>query len=113
MSKIILILLFIVILSSNIIKQNEGMKPINFCFSRQNKIKSAGFYYKVNCGHNLRTKDKKSCQSLTLFSELKNIQRNQKDKEIHMKKFLSFLSLIKGCPQLNARWTRLEFKNFI
>jgi len=95
MIKIIIILILI----SFSLKLNKCIKHTDFCFLKELKIKCEGVY-NLTCGNVVCTKYEDSCRSLTLISSLKNIQKNQKYDGHHMKKFKSFLSLIKDCPKL-------------
>jgi hypothetical protein len=95
MIKIIIILMLI----SFSLKLNKCIKHTDFCFLKESKIKCEGVY-NLTCGNVVCTKYEDSCRSLTLISSLKNIQKNKKYDGHHMKKFKSFLSLIKDCPKL-------------
>jgi len=81
-----------------VIKLSGCINPKEFCLNKKSSSICQG-EYNLNCGKLICTKDKHSCQGITLFSSLKNAQKNEKDQTFQVKKFRSIISQIKECPK--------------
>ena len=94
---------FLLILSS--IKLMQSIKANDFCYqiSINNKIiincEENNHKYIYDCGHGLCAIDRYSCQSIKLFSSVKNIEKNEVIKTYIKNNFKLFTSLIKDCKK--------------
>jgi hypothetical protein len=92
---------FLLILSS--IKLMQSIKVNDFCYQISIKYKvidcEENNKYNYDCGHGLCAIDRYSCQSLKLFSSVKNIEKNEAKKSYIKNNFKLFMSLIKDCKK--------------
>ena len=92
---IILILIISIILS---IKLVGSIKTIDFCYVPDDQDLECFGKHNLKCGDHLCAKDRYSCQSLKLFSSVKNTQKNEKAYQFFKNNFEAFLNSIKECP---------------
>jgi hypothetical protein len=90
----------ILILSIQLI---QCIKVTDFCFqiSINNEVKKCPENNKCNydCGKGLCSINRYSCQSIKLFSVVKDFQRNEKSYLFFLNNFESFVREIKDCPE--------------
>ena len=82
---IILISIISIILS---IKLVGSIKTIDFCYVPDDQDLECFGKYNLKCGDYLCAKDRYSCQSLKLFSSVKNTQKNEKGISMNNRRFL-------------------------
>ena len=84
------------------LKLIQCIKVDNFCYqiSINNEIIKCqeNVRYNYDCGQGLCSIDRYSCQSIKLFSTVKDLQRNEKSYNFFQNNFEAFVKIIKDCP---------------
>lgn len=90
------------------IKLIECIKMTDFCFHDifQNKIIKCKETknYNYECGQGICSIDRYSCQSLKLFSKVKDTQKSEKNYRFFENYYEKFLSQIKDCPKTPLKY---------
>jgi hypothetical protein len=99
-------IIFILILS---IKLIQCIKVTDFCYQisiKNEEIKCKEHNkYSYDCGQGLCAIDRYSCQSIKLFSAVKDFQRNEKSYQFFRNNFEKFIKIIKACTKpLKYKW---------